>query len=108
VKNQSITDHQPDEGKNQAGLRPIQLKLAYDGTDFSGWQRQKDARSVQEELEKRLQSCTVMQSMSQVRAELTLACMHWARWQGSIPILPQYPQIGLYSHSMHCCQRTCV
>jgi len=54
VKNQSITDHQPDEGKNQAGLRPIQLKLAYDGTDFSGWQRQKDARSVQEELEKAL------------------------------------------------------
>jgi len=42
------------EGKNQAGLRAIQLKLAYDGTDFSGWQRQKDARSVQEELEKAL------------------------------------------------------
>jgi len=34
--------------------RPIQLKIAYDGTDFSGWQRQKDERSVQAELEKAL------------------------------------------------------
>jgi len=34
--------------------RPIQLKIAYDGTDFAGWQRQKDERSVQEELEKAL------------------------------------------------------
>jgi tRNA pseudouridine38-40 synthase len=37
-----------------SGLRSIQLKVAYDGTDFSGWQRQKNARSVQEELEKAL------------------------------------------------------
>ncbi len=35
--------------------RPIQLILSYDGTDFGGWQRQKNARSVQEELEKALQ-----------------------------------------------------
>lgn len=34
--------------------RPIQLIIAYDGTDFGGWQRQKNARSVQEELEKAL------------------------------------------------------
>ena len=34
--------------------RPIQLVLSYDGTDFGGWQRQKNARSVQEELEKAL------------------------------------------------------
>ena len=63
MKNQSKTDYQASEapretrsgeGKSKAGLRPIQLKLAYDGTDFSGWQRQKDARSVQEELEKAL------------------------------------------------------
>ncbi len=27
------------------------LKIAYDGTDFAGWQRQKNARSVQEVLE---------------------------------------------------------
>ncbi len=34
--------------------RNIRLELAYDGTDFSGWQRQKGARSVQEELERAL------------------------------------------------------
>ncbi len=31
--------------------RCVKLVLAYDGTDFAGWQRQKDCRSVQEELE---------------------------------------------------------
>ncbi len=31
--------------------RTIRLDLSYDGTDFSGWQRQQDARSVQEVLE---------------------------------------------------------
>jgi tRNA pseudouridine38-40 synthase len=35
--------------------RPIKLVVAYDGTDFGGWQRQKNARSVQEELEKALE-----------------------------------------------------
>ncbi len=35
--------------------KAVQLVLAYDGTDFGGWQRQKNARSVQEELEKALQ-----------------------------------------------------
>jgi len=35
-------------------VRAIKLVLAYDGTDFSGWQRQKNGRSVQEELEKAL------------------------------------------------------
>ncbi len=36
-------------------LKAVQLVLAYDGTDFGGWQRQKNARSVQEELEKALE-----------------------------------------------------
>lgn len=35
--------------------RPIKLVVSYDGTDFGGWQRQKNARSVQEELEKALE-----------------------------------------------------
>jgi tRNA pseudouridine38-40 synthase len=34
--------------------RTIRLDLSYDGTDFSGWQRQKNDRSVQEEIEKAL------------------------------------------------------
>ncbi|MCX8012683.1 MAG: tRNA pseudouridine(38-40) synthase TruA, partial [Rectinema sp.] len=33
-------------------VRAIRLVVAYDGTDFSGWQRQKNGRSVQEEIEK--------------------------------------------------------
>jgi tRNA pseudouridine38-40 synthase len=32
-------------------MRNIRLTLAYDGSDFSGWQRQDNARSVQAELE---------------------------------------------------------
>ncbi len=34
--------------------RTVKLTLAYDGTEFSGWQRQDNGRSVQEELEKAL------------------------------------------------------
>lgn len=34
-----------------SALRNIRLTVSYDGTDFSGWQRQKRDRSVQEELE---------------------------------------------------------
>ena len=32
----------------------VKLVIAYDGTDFSGWQIQKNARSVQDEIEKAL------------------------------------------------------
>jgi len=35
--------------------RAIKLLIAYDGTDFGGWQRQKNARSVQGEIEKALE-----------------------------------------------------
>ena len=35
--------------------RNIRLVLSYDGTDFAGWQRQKNARSVQGELERALE-----------------------------------------------------
>jgi tRNA pseudouridine38-40 synthase len=33
-------------------LRRVAIRIAYDGTDFVGWQRQKRGRSVQEELER--------------------------------------------------------
>ena len=32
------------------------LKIAYDGTAYAGWQRQKNALSIQEELEKAIQT----------------------------------------------------
>ena len=33
------------------GLRNLKLTIAYDGTDFHGWQRQPNARTIQAELE---------------------------------------------------------
>lgn len=40
------TDFKIDEGK-----RRIKLVLSYDGSNFSGWQRQQEVRTVQQELE---------------------------------------------------------
>lgn len=39
---------------DSGAARNVRLLVAYDGTDFSGWQRQKEDRSVQEEIEKAL------------------------------------------------------
>ena len=53
----SKEDHE-DASKEKAGraLRNIVLKLSYDGTDFSGWQRQEDGlRTVQGVVEKALE-----------------------------------------------------
>lgn len=35
-------------------MKNIKLTIAYDGTNYSGWQRQNNARTVQEEIEKAL------------------------------------------------------
>src|SRR6201996_9446401 len=39
-------------------MRNIKLVLAYDGTDFSGWQRQPDRRTVQQVLEEAIGQLT--------------------------------------------------
>ena len=39
-------------------MRTLKLTLAYDGTQFAGWQRQKKARTVQQTLEEALQKIT--------------------------------------------------
>lgn len=39
-------------------MRNIRLTIAYDGTDFSGWQRQPHLPTIQEELETRLANIT--------------------------------------------------
>jgi tRNA pseudouridine38-40 synthase len=39
-------------------MRNIKLLLAYDGTDFSGWQRQRDRRTVQQVLEEAIGEIT--------------------------------------------------
>jgi tRNA pseudouridine38-40 synthase len=36
------------------GFRNIKLVIGYDGTDFSGWQRQRHGRTIQGEIEQRL------------------------------------------------------
>ena len=36
-------------------MRNLKLTVEYDGTNFSGWQIQKDRRTVQEEIEKALE-----------------------------------------------------
>ncbi len=42
----------------QLPKRRIRLQTAYDGTNYSGWQKQNNAPTIQEEIEKRLQLIT--------------------------------------------------
>lgn len=55
-------ENQKSEIENPAGqgrgARTVKLTLAYDGTDFAGWQAQVNARTVQQTLEVALQQLT--------------------------------------------------
>ncbi|HLP17520.1 MAG TPA: tRNA pseudouridine(38-40) synthase TruA [Bacteroidota bacterium] len=53
----------------------IKLTIEYDGTDFAGWQRQKNGRSVQEEIERALAQIT-QKSVTLVGAGRTDAGVH--------------------------------
>ncbi len=48
----------PSSPKLQEMKRTIKLLIAYDGTDYSGWQRQKNDITIQGEIEKRLARMT--------------------------------------------------
>ncbi|MBI5559173.1 MAG: tRNA pseudouridine(38-40) synthase TruA [Deltaproteobacteria bacterium] len=50
-------------GKQPLNLRNVKLTLSFDGTSFSGWQRQKNARTIQGELEDKLAIMTGEQTV---------------------------------------------
>jgi tRNA pseudouridine38-40 synthase len=59
-----------------AELRTLKLVLEYDGTAYGGWQRQKNAPSVQQELEERLVQMTGQPDLRVTGAGRTDAGVH--------------------------------
>jgi tRNA pseudouridine38-40 synthase len=66
-------------------MRVLKLTLAYDGTDFAGWQRQADARTVQATLEAALEPVAGM-PVKVVGAGRTDAGVHAAAQVASVTI----------------------
>ena len=50
--------HTPPEDRPEAPLRRVRLVVEYDGTDFAGWQRQDNGRSIQGALEDAVERIT--------------------------------------------------
>ncbi len=46
--------HGNQKRQNNQAMRNIKLTITYDGTDYSGWQRQKNATTIQGEIERQL------------------------------------------------------
>ena len=57
----------------------FRLTLAYDGTDFVGWQRQPKRRTIQEELEAAVSGESPAADHVLASGGPTPACMPWAR-----------------------------
>ena len=64
-------------------MRTLKLTLAYDGTEFVGWQRQAEGRSVQGLLEDAARRSTASQSPSSAPAAPMPACTRSDRWRAS-------------------------
>ena len=47
-----------EESRKMEGLRRIKLVLAYDGTNYCGWQVQPNGMSIQEMLQKHIEELT--------------------------------------------------
>ena len=54
------------------------MKIAYDGTDYAGWQRQKNALSVQEVLENAIERAL------KIAVRVVASGRH--KWQGTFPL----------------------
>lgn len=66
-------------------MRRIRLTVAYDGTDYCGWQVQPNGITVEEVLNKAVSKLTGEDIHVIGQAVRTPACMHWEMWQYSIP-----------------------
>ncbi len=59
-------------------MRNIQLTLAYDGTEFHGWQRQPGFRTIQQVLEEALKQLTGARRFhDRVQSNRSPACTRW-------------------------------
>jgi tRNA pseudouridine38-40 synthase len=80
-------------------MHQIRLKLEYDGTDFVGWQFQKNGRSVQEEIEKALKQ--IYQTDVRITgAGRTDAGVH-ARGQVACFLIDKVIEIDSVAHSLN-------
>lgn len=57
-------------------MRNILILIEYDGTNYNGWQRQPNAASVQEEIEKAIYKVTKNKQIFMAQEEQMQKCMH--------------------------------
>ena len=72
-------------------MKRIRLTIAYDGTDYCGWQIQKNAVTVQGELEKAL--CRLLGREIEVAgaSRTILVSMPWGMWR-YLTQIPGFPR----------------
>src|SRR6187397_1862723 len=68
-------------------MRSLRMTIAYDGTDFTGWQRQGEKRTVQGEIERVL---------AKITGE-TIAAVASRRTDSGVHVLAQF--VGFQTHS---------